>query len=71
MAAMTLPKVLRQSHSGMPDTIAYGMPFLANPDLPARYRSGAKLNPPDPDTIYAMGAKGYTDYPFMTASFTY
>lgn len=53
--------------SGVADTIAYGMPFLANPDLPARYRSGAKLNLPNSDTIYAMGARGYTDYPFMSA----
>jgi N-ethylmaleimide reductase len=54
--------------SGEADAIAYGMPFLANPDLPERYRSGAKLNPPNPDTIYVSGAAGYTDYPFLTAT---
>jgi N-ethylmaleimide reductase len=51
--------------SGEADAIAYGMPFLANPDLPARYRSNAPLNPPNPATIYAQGAVGYTDYPFL------
>jgi N-ethylmaleimide reductase len=54
--------------SGAADMVAYGMPFLANPDLPERYRSGAKLNPPNPDTIYASGAAGYTDYPFLMAT---
>jgi N-ethylmaleimide reductase len=59
--------------SGAADAIAYGMPFLANPDLPERYRwrslsigeSNAPLNAPNPATIYAQGAAGYTDYPFM------
>jgi N-ethylmaleimide reductase len=50
---------------GAADLVAYGMPFLANPDLPARYRSNALLNSPNPATIYAQGAAGYTDYPFM------
>ena len=45
--------------------VAYGMPFLAYPDLPQRFRSGATLNLPNPDTIYAQGAAGYTDYPFL------
>jgi N-ethylmaleimide reductase len=51
--------------SGTADAIAYGMPFLANPDLPERYQSSAPLNAPNPATIYAQGAAGYTDYPFM------
>ncbi len=54
--------------SGEVDLIAYGMPFLANPDLPERFRSGARLNPPNPLTIYAQGAAGYTDYPFLAVT---
>lgn len=50
--------------NGGADLVAYGMPFLANPDLPERYRSRAPLNPPDATTIYAHGPVGYTDYPF-------
>ncbi|MGA1129164.1 MAG: alkene reductase, partial [Chthoniobacterales bacterium] len=37
------------------------------PDLPARVQAGAALNPPDPATFYTPGAKGYTDYPAMSA----
>jgi N-ethylmaleimide reductase len=47
------------------DLIAFGRPFLANPDLVARLRSGAALNAPDMATFYIPGAKGYTDYPTM------
>ncbi len=53
--------------SGAADAIAYGVPFIANPDLPTRFRTGAKLNVPDPDTFYTPGAQGYTDYPFLDA----
>ena len=49
------------------DAIAFGTPFLANPDLPARIRAGAPLNAPDAATFYSAGPKGYTDYPCMTA----
>jgi N-ethylmaleimide reductase len=45
------------------DLIAYGRPFLANPDLVARYRRGAALNTLDVSTFYTEGPKGYTDYP--------
>ena len=47
------------------DAVAFGVPFLANPDLPARLRRNAPLNTPDQTTFYASGPKGYTDYPFM------
>jgi len=40
-----------------------GRPFLANPDLPKRWREGIELNEPNPDTFYGGGAEGYTDYP--------
>jgi N-ethylmaleimide reductase len=44
------------------DLVAFGVPFLANPDLPARYRRGAALNKPDQATFYGGDAKGYVDY---------
>lgn len=47
------------------DAVAFGVPFLANPDLPARVKAGAELNAPDPATFYSPGAQGYTDYPAM------
>ena len=47
------------------DLIAFGRPYLANPDLIERYKAGAKLNEPDMDTFYTPGEIGYTDYPFM------
>lgn len=52
---------------GRGDLVAFGRPFLANPDLVARMRQGAPLNAPDPDTFYVPGAKGYTDYPALAA----
>lgn len=49
--------------AGNGDLIAVGRPFLANPDLPARWQANAPLNTPDMDTFYSAGAKGYSDYP--------
>ena len=51
--------------SGQADAVAFGQLFIANPDLPARFARHAPLNLPDPDTFYASGSKGYTDYPFL------
>jgi len=51
--------------SGRCDLIAVGRPFLANPDLPTRWKTGAALNAPDMDTFYTPGPKGYTDYPTL------
>lgn len=51
--------------SGLADLIAFGVPFLANPDLPARLAQGAALNAADQSTFYGGGAKGYTDYPVL------
>lgn len=53
--------------SGNADGIAFGRPFLANPDLVARMRQGAALNQPDMRTFYSRGAEGYTDYPSLEA----
>jgi N-ethylmaleimide reductase len=50
---------------GDADLVAFGVPFLANPDLPARYRASAALNAPDQATFYAGEEKGYTDYPAL------
>ena len=53
--------------SGAADLVAFGVPFLANPDLPQRLQVGAPLNPPDFGTFYAGEGKGYTDYPALAA----
>ncbi len=53
--------------SGAADLIAFGVPFLANPDLVRRYREDLPLNEADPDTFYGGGEAGYTDYPFHAA----
>lgn len=50
---------------GRADAITFGRPFIANPDLPERYRQGAALNEPDPDTFYGGDHRGYTDYPAL------
>jgi N-ethylmaleimide reductase len=50
---------------GRADLIAFGRKFLANPDLPDRFRLRAPLNPDDPTTFYGGGAKGYSDYPTL------
>lgn len=48
---------------GEADLVAYGRPFIANPDLPERFRLEAPLAEGDPDTFYQGGRKGYLDYP--------
>jgi len=52
---------------GQVDAVAFGVPFLANPDLPERFRRGAPLNAANPATFYSPGPVGYTDYPALTA----
>ncbi len=53
---------------GRADAVAFGVKFIANPDLPARLRDGATLNDPQPATFYGGGAHGYTDYPTQQRS---
>ena len=53
--------------SGHADVIAYGVPFIANPDLVERYKINAPLNEANPDLFYGGDEKGYTDYPFLNA----
>jgi len=52
--------------SGYADAVSFGQLFLANPDLPKRFKLNAPLNEPNPDTFYGGGAEGYTDYPFLS-----
>jgi N-ethylmaleimide reductase len=49
------------------DLIAFGRPYLANPDLVSRLASGAELNEPDQETFYTPDEKGYLDYPTLSA----
>ncbi|WP_268797757.1 alkene reductase [Pseudomonas huanghezhanensis] len=51
--------------SGKADAVAWGVPFIANPDLPARLAQDAPLNEPHPETFYAKGPVGYIDYPAL------
>jgi N-ethylmaleimide reductase len=54
-------------HHGTADLVAFATLFLANPDLPERLRRGGPFNPPDRPTFYGGTAKGYTDYPALSA----
>lgn len=51
--------------AGKCDLIAVGRPFLANPDLVNRWKTGTTVNDPDMETFYTPGPKGYTDYPAL------
>jgi 2,4-dienoyl-CoA reductase-like NADH-dependent reductase (Old Yellow Enzyme family) len=51
--------------SGKADAVAFGVPFIANPDLPARLAQDAELNAPHPESFYAPGPVGYIDYPAL------
>jgi N-ethylmaleimide reductase len=51
--------------NGAANLVAFGIPFLANPDLVRRYRDHLPLNEPDPATFYGGGDAGYTDYPLF------
>lgn len=50
---------------GGADAIVFGTKFLANPDLPDRFKRGAELNDPDRATFYSPGERGYVDYPAL------
>lgn len=51
--------------AGHADCIAYGVPYIANPDLVERFARNAELNEADPSTFYGGGEQGYTDYPVL------
>ncbi|GAV42007.1 alkene reductase [Streptomyces acidiscabies] len=61
----TGPDALSLVEDGTADLVAYGQLFLANPDLPARLKSGGPFNQPDVATFYGGTEKGYTDYPTL------
>jgi N-ethylmaleimide reductase len=64
-------KATKYLQEGWADAVAFGTLFIANPDLPERFRrlasgdSEVPFNTPDPTTFYTAGPKGYTDYPFL------
>ena len=60
---MTQERGNRLIKTGLADSIAFGRPFIANPDLPERFLAGATLNEVSWPTVYAAGPEGYTDYP--------
>jgi len=53
--------------AGKIDAVAFGVSFLANPDLPARIKADAPLNQPNPATFYTFGPEGYIDYPALNS----
>lgn len=74
-AALTAPYIANNGYtratalaavaSGAAYAVAFGRPFIANPDLPARLAADAPLNPLRPALLYGGGAEGYTDYPAL------
>ena len=64
----TLERAAAAIEQNEADLVAFGVPFLANPDLPARLRLGAALNSPVRATFYGGDALGYTDYPTLEQS---
>ncbi len=54
--------------AGQADATVFGSAFLANPDLPERFRLGAALNAPDKNSFYSPGPEGYIDYPALAAA---
>jgi N-ethylmaleimide reductase len=59
------PRAWAALRAGEADLIAFGRPYIANPDLPERLSRGGPFNPPDPETFYGGDARGYTDYPAL------
>jgi len=55
----------RAISGGGADLVAFGVPFIANPDLPRRFAEGAPLAQPDPESIYEGEENGYVDYPLL------
>jgi len=55
-------RAMSEVKDGKCDAVAFGRPYISNPDLVERFRADAPLNEPDPATFYGGGEKGYTDY---------
>jgi N-ethylmaleimide reductase len=64
-AGYTRESAIEVVEQGKADLVSFGRLFLANPDLPERFKRNAELNEPDRSTFYGGGAEGYTDYPFL------
>lgn len=54
--------------AGTVDAVAFGKMFIANPDLPVRFKANRELNPYDSGTFYGGDKKGYTDYPALATT---
>ena len=72
-SGFTFEKATAYLKEGWADAVAFGVPLLANPDLPERFARIARgepiqLNTPDPSTFYGGTAKGYTDYPALAVA---
>lgn len=63
-----LALAIKARQDNLADLIAFGRPFIANPDLVERLKTGAPLNSLDPDTLYGGDARGYTDYQALNAA---
>ncbi|MEG5262940.1 alkene reductase [Pseudomonas sp. JDS28PS106] len=61
-------RAARLVDAGLADFVAFGRPFIANPDLPQRIANDWPLNPVDPTTLYGGGDQGFTDYPVYRES---
>lgn len=61
----TAPKALTIVNEGIAEAVAFGVSFIANPDLPERFLRNATLNEPNEATFYTSGPAGYTNYPFL------
>ena len=59
----TKDRAIEAIENGLADLIAFGRPFIANPDLPFRFERGTKLNQPRPEFFFGGAEEGYTDYP--------
>jgi N-ethylmaleimide reductase len=64
---MTQQRGNRLIADGLADSIAFARQYIANPDLVERFHTGAPLGEIDWPTVYASGAKGYSDYPTLDA----
>ncbi|ACO76638.1 hypothetical protein AvCA_03780 [Azotobacter vinelandii CA] len=60
-----LPQRIVMAPPRRADAIAFGRPFIANPDLPERFRRRAPLDTPDSSTFFGGAAEGYIDYPSL------
>jgi N-ethylmaleimide reductase len=65
---MTAERGAHLVEQGLADLVAFGRPYIANPDLVERLRTGAPLAEVDWTTVYASGPKGYSDYPALQAA---